>query len=371
MPNPKALFIGLLSGTSMDGIDAVLVDFSNHPARLIATHQEPIPNALQQQLRLLSQPGSNEIDRLGEADIQLGHLFAEAVDKLLCSAKITAEEVTAIGSHGQTIRHRPDNDFPFTLQIGDPNTLAHLTGIITVADFRRRDMAAGGQGAPLVPALHAALFRKTDRSRIILNIGGIANITLLPADSDLPVTGYDTGPGNTLMDYWSRQHLSKAFDTSGGWAATGRVDQNLLMQMLSDPYFTLTPPKSTGPEYFSPEWLLRHLSSQQRATQDVQATLLELTACSISQAIGQQGIEVNEVLVCGGGAHNQQLMSRLATHLKPITLHDTTEAGIEPDWVEALAFAWLARCTLNGLSGNLPEVTGADGAVILGGIYSA
>lgn len=367
----KELFIGLMSGTSMDGVDAVLVDFSDDSPRLITTHQEPIPDALQQRLRQLSQPGENEIDQLGEADIQLGRLFATAVNNLLYSTDVSASEVTAIGTHGQTIRHRPNSATPFTLQIGDPGTLAHLTGITTVADFRRRDIAAGGQGAPLVPALHANLFRQTDHSRIVLNIGGIANITLLPAASNLPVTGYDTGPGNTLMDYWSRQHLGKAFDASGTWAATGRVDRTLLTEMLSDPYFTIQAPKSTGPEYFSPGWLQRYLSSQQRSSQDVQATLLELTACSISQVVHQQPIGIKEVLVCGGGAHNLQLMSRLATLLKPITLYDTSEAGVAPDWVEALAFAWLARRTINGLTGNLPDVTGADERVILGGIYPA
>ena len=369
MPAPKALFIGLMSGTSMDGVDTVLVDFGSGTPHLLASHQEPIPDKLQQILRQLAQPGDDEIDQLGMADIQVGRLFAKAVDNLLKLADIPASEITAIGSHGQTVRHRPDHETPFTLQIGDPNTLAHLTGITTVADFRRRDMAAGGQGAPLVPAVHASLFQRFDHARVVLNIGGIANITLLPAASESSVIGYDTGPGNTLMDYWSRQHLDSAFDNNGNWAAKGHLIQPLLEQMLSDPYFTLPPPKSTGPEYFSPNWLQKHLPSCPLSAQDVQATLLELTAHSITHAIHHHDIGIKEVLVCGGGIHNQQLMHRLATLLAPITVRNTTEVGVEPDWVEALAFAWLARRTLKGLSGNLPDVTGANEAVVLGGIY--
>ncbi|MCF6282801.1 MAG: anhydro-N-acetylmuramic acid kinase [Candidatus Polarisedimenticolaceae bacterium] len=368
---PKKLFIGLMSGTSMDGVDAVLVDFNSHTPSLLTAHQEPIPDDLQQRLRQLAQPGDDGVDQLGTADIQVGRLFARAVHHLLKSAKTAPEDVVAIGSHGQTVRHRPDSDTPFTLQIGDPNTLAHLTGITTVADFRRRDMAAGGEGAPLVPAIHAHLFRHTAFSRAILNIGGIANITLLPAASKARITGYDTGPGNTLMDYWSRQHLGKAFDNNGEWAAKGRIAQPLLELMLSDPYFTRQPPKSSGPEYFSPRWLQQHLASQPLAAEDVQATLLALTSHSICRAIQQHDIDIKEVLVCGGGVHNRQLMQQLAAQLKPIKLESTATAGVDPDWLEALAFAWLAKRTLNRESGNLPDVTGADRAVILGGIYPA
>jgi len=353
----------------MDGIDAVVVDFSGDRPHLIASHQEPIPDQLHQSLRQLAQSDDDGVDQVGVADVQMGHLLAKAVNNLLQSSNITASEITAIGSHGQTIRHRPDGETPFTLQIGDPNTLSQLTGITTIADFRRRDIAAGGEGAPLVPAVHANLFRQADRSRIILNIGGIANITLLPAELNLPVIGYDTGPGNTLMDSWCQQHLNRPFDKHGNWASIGKVQQSLLEVMLTDPYFTRQPPKSSGPEYFSSAWLRQKIATQSFSNQDVQATLLELTAQSIAQAIQGHNIEIKEVLVCGGGVHNQHLMQRLTTLLKPINVHSTAAVGVEPDWLEALAFAWLAYRTLNGFTGNLPDVTGADKAVILGGIY--
>jgi anhydro-N-acetylmuramic acid kinase len=360
-----------MSGTSMDGIDAVVVDFSSHLPHLIASHQEPIPDKLQQSLRQLAQPGDDGIDQVGVADVQMGHLLAKAVNNLLSSSNIAPSDITAIGSHGQTLRHRPNGETPFTLQVGDPNTLAQLTGITTIADFRRRDMAAGGEGAPLVPAVHANLFQQADHSRIVLNIGGIANITLLPADLSMPVIGYDTGPGNTLMDSWCRQHLNRPFDKHGNWASIGMVQQPLLEEMLADPYFSRQPPKSSGPEYFSPAWLQQKIAASSLSSQDIQATLLELTAQSITQAIQRHNIEIKEVLVCGGGVHNQHLMQRLTALLKPIKVHSTATAGVEPDWLEALAFAWLAQRTLSGLTGNLPDVTGADKTVILGGIYPA
>ncbi len=372
MPSSKALFIGLMSGTSMDGIDAVVVDFSNNRPHLLATHLEPIPNRLRQNLRQLAQPGDDGIDQVGAADIEMGCLLAKAVNSLLSSNGISSGDISAIGSHGQTIRHRPDNTPPFTLQIGDPNTIAQLTGITTIADFRGRDMAAGGVGAPLVPAVHVDLFQQRRSTRGVLNIGGIANITLLPAANEGgTVVGYDTGPGNTLMDSWCRQHLNQPYDVHGAWAATGRVIMPLLESMLADPYFKRPPPKSSGPEYFSPDWLQQQIERLQQpfTNQDVQATLLELTAQTVSLALQQHTIKIKELLVCGGGVHNSLLMQRLADLLQPTTVSSTATDGVEPDWLEALAFAWLACRTLNGLTGNLPAVTGAKSAVILGGIY--
>ncbi|VAX03806.1 Anhydro-N-acetylmuramic acid kinase [hydrothermal vent metagenome] len=364
-------YIGLMSGTSLDGIDAVLVDFTNGQPRLIEAHTHPLPDALHQQLTALCQPGDDEIERMGRADMALGELFADAVQQLLSQANLPSSEIHAIGSHGQTIRHRPDAGF--TLQIGDANRIAQHTGITTVTDFRRRDMAAGGQGAPLVPAFHAALFRSPDITRVVLNLGGMANITLLPADPEQPVSGYDTGPGNVLMDAWARQHLGRPLDESGTWAATGCVDEALLTRCLRDVYFRQLPPKSTGREYFNAGWLATLLSNSEGdhslSSADVQATLCELTAISVAEAIRQAGADATELLVCGGGVHNAHLLSRLGTHLDSMNIIPSNERGLAADWVEAVAFAWLARETLAGRPGNLPAVTGASEAVVLGAIY--
>ena len=365
------LFVGLMSGTSLDGIDAVLVDFAEDPPRLIETLSHPLPDALRQQLATLCQPGDDEIERMGQADIALGELFADAVQQLLRQTDIPAAEIHAIGSHGQTIRHRPDAGF--TLQIGDPNHIAQRTGITTTADFRRRDMAAGGQGAPLVPAFHAALFRSPDITRVVLNLGGMANITLLPANPEQPVSGFDTGPGNVLMDLWARQHLGRPLDEGGAWAASGRVDEALLARCLSDSYFRQPPPKSTGREHFNADWLATQLGESEHSPSavDVQATLCELTAISVAEAVRQAGADIAELLVCGGGARNAHLLSRLRAHLEPMDVIPSDARGLAADWVEAVAFAWLARETLAGRPGNLPAVTGASEAVVLGAIYPA
>ncbi len=364
-------YIGLMSGTSLDSIDAVLVDFADDPPRLIEAYTHPLPDALCQQLVALCQPGDDEIERMGRADMVLGELFADAVQQLLSQAKLPSSEIHAIGSHGQTIRHRPDAGF--TLQIGDANRIARRTGITTVTDFRRRDMAAGGQGAPLVPAFHAALFRSPDISRVVLNLGGMANITLLPADPEQPVSGYDTGPGNVLMDAWARQHLDRPLDENGTWAATGCVDEALLTHCLSDIYFRQLPPKSTGREYFNADWLAARLikseSKHSRPPANVQATLCELTAISVAEAIRQADTDATELLVCGGGVHNAHLLARLGAHLDSMNIIPSNERGLAADWVEAVAFAWLARETLAGRPGNLPAVTGASEAVVLGAVY--
>ena len=362
-------FVGLMSGTSLDGIDAVLVDFSADPPRLIEALSHPLPDTLRQRLTALCQPGGDEIERLGRADVALGELFAEAVQRLLTQTGIAATEVRAIGSHGQTIRHRPEAGF--TLQIGDPSRIAQRTGITTVADFRRRDLAAGGQGAPLVPAFHAALFRSPDISRAVLNLGGMANVTLLPAGAAQPVTGFDTGPGNVLMDLWAQRHLGRPLDEGGAWAASGRVDEALLSRLLDDPYFRQPAPKSTGREHFNADWLAARLDESEHSPSaaDVQATLCELTAVSVAEAVRRSGCDARELLVCGGGAHNDHLLARLRERLSPMTVATTDEHGLPADWVEAVAFAWLARETLAARHGNLPAVTGAREAVVLGSIH--
>lgn len=371
MSQPQ-LYIGLMSGTSADAIDAVLVDLQSIP-QLIAQHSLPLPNNIKQQIHTLSLPGNNEIDRMGALDIELGQLFAQTSLELLTKAGINAKQITAIGSHGQTIRHRPpgSTEGTFTLQISDPNLIAELTGITTVADFRRRDMAAGGQGAPLVPAFHQAIFHAADKDRVIVNIGGMANITWLPAQGK--VLGFDTGPGNVLMDMWIAEHQGKPYDQNGEWAASGQSHMPLLAELLAEPYFRVLPPKSTGRESFNRVWLddkLRKVAPS-LAPIDVQATLLELTATTIAESIGDLSHTPKDIYVCGGGAYNIALMQRLGTLLPKDTVKSTAALGVDPQWIEAMAFAWLAQQTLNRHPGNLCAVTGAKREVILGGIYQA
>lgn len=365
-------YIGLMSGTSMDGVDAALVDLKERQCRLIAHHTQPIPSELKQSLLTLIVPGNTEIARMMDCDIQLGKLFAQAANELLTSSKIKPSQVKAIGSHGQTLRHYPDSQNPATLQIADANIIAQETGITTVADFRRRDMAAGGQGAPLVPAFHKMMFSGYEHDQVILNIGGIANITLIPSDKNQKVSGYDTGPGNCLMDDLAVQHLKLPYDRDGEWGASGHVHPGLLQRMLNDPYFVKPAPKSTGREYFNQLWLDEILKSfPNLAAQDTQATLCELTAQTICDAINNSMPTAKHVLVCGGGVHNSALMKRLDELLVEQQVVSTGSEGVDPDWVEAMAFAWLAKQTMENKPGNLPDVTGATKAVILGGIYLA
>jgi len=370
-----AIFVGLMSGTSLDGIDAVAVEFAEQPRgtiRTLAAACTPLSPDIRDRILRLCSPGNDEVDALGELDAALGALFASAATDVIRSAGLKRGDITAIGSHGQTIRHRPGNKHPFTLQIGDPNTIAEQTGITTVADFRKRDVAAGGQGAPLVPAFHAWMFRTAVTGRAILNLGGMGNLTLLPADLSAPVRGFDTGPGNVLLDAWHATHRGKAMDFNGDWARSGRVDASLLELLLADPYFAQPPPKSTGRELFNGRWLAQTLAvTGTLKPEDVQATLAELTAISAAQGIRQWGEGTTELFLCGGGAHNAYLRERIAGHLPGVRVATTSELGLEPDWVEAVAFAWLARQTLKGLPGNLPEVTGARRQVVLGGIYRA
>ncbi len=354
----------------MDGIDAGLVDFSGSRPRLIGYNFSPFPTKTAETLHKLVDPENPTfLKQYGELDAQLGRLFADAALSLLKKTPKLANEIIAIGSHGQTIHHSPDATFPFCLQIGDPNIIAEQTGITTVADFRRRDIAAGGQGAPLVPAFHQLFFYDPSETRIILNIGGIANITVLPKNQDNSVLGFDTGPGNALMDHWAREHLGVAYDENGNWANSGTCQKQLLDELLRDAYFELDPPKSTGKEYFSPSWLNNKLTKQKEyLPENIQASLCHLTACSISQAIKKYTINPDRILVCGGGVHNSLLMDLLQQQL-PCPVNSTDQFGLNPDQVEAVAFAWLAKQTLQGLPGNLVAVTGAKHPAILGAIY--
>ncbi len=370
-PTETGLFIGTLSGTSVDGIDAALVRFAPRP-EVVATHTRPFPADLRAELLALFAPGEGEIDRLGRADVRLGREFARAVRELLAAAGVAPAAVRAIGSHGQTVRHRPGFDPAFTLQIGDPNVIAAETGIAVVADFRRKDLALGGQGAPLVPAFHEAVFRSRERDRVIVNIGGIANLTALPADPAAPVRGFDTGPGNTLLDAWARRVLGEPMDRDGALAARGRVGTELLRAFLAEPYFAQAAPKSTGPELFSPAWLDRHLGAKGFGASDaeVQATLVALTAQTIAGAIrALPGLDRPEVFICGGGARNPTLMRALKEALPECAVGVTDALGVAASWVEALAFAWLARQRMLGLPGNCPAVTGASRAAVLGGLW--
>ncbi|OHV11257.1 anhydro-N-acetylmuramic acid kinase [Kushneria phosphatilytica] len=370
------LMIGLMSGTSLDGIDAALVRCSDdHPPRLLATHGEVMPDELRQALWELTHADTVSFAHLARLETQFTRLQAETVAALLTQADTKAEEIAAIGSHGQTIEHRPDDDFPWTCQLDNPSLLAELTGCPVVGDFRRRDLAAGGQGAPLAPAFHAALFRDPLEWRVLLNLGGFANVSLLPpTGSTHLITGFDTGPANALMDGWYARHHAGTFDRDGAWAATGRVNNALLQRLLADPFFHRPPPRSTGREHFHQQWLDEQLTGQEMP-EDVQATLLELTAKSIRDGI-VMGLSTSSnahpvsVVPCGGGAHNHCLIERLTALLAPMTLLPCEHLGWSPDWLEAGAFAWLAWRRLNGQPGNLATVTGAQGARVLGGLYA-
>ena len=356
-------FIGLMSGTSVDAIDAALVGFTpNGKTQLICTHSLEIPAGLKARIIATQIEENTSIRDLCEQDVELSLLYAAAVKTLLEKAILSASEIEGIGNHGQTILHAPNADHAFTLQIGDNHRLAELTGITVVGDFRRRDIAAGGQGAPLVPAFHRTLI-DDDKTAAFLNVGGIANISLISPEQ---VTGFDTGPGNTLSDTWIRKHLHQPYDASGAWANTGAVNELLLQRMLSDPYFAQPGPKSTGQDYFNLAWL-ENLQVDELAPADVQRTLVELTARSASDALKASGCE--RVYLCGGGRHNNLLTQRIRSLAAPIELADTSALGVDADFIEAVAFAWLAKQCLNRTSGNVPAVTGAQSERVLGVIY--
>jgi len=366
------LYAGLMSGTSMDGIDAVLVEFNGSQIKLVTSHSHSIPADLKTKLSLLSLNSETAtIDMLGEADAELGSLFADAVNKLLSIAGIHASKVTGIGSHGQTIRHRPDLPHRFTMQIGDANKISYNTGITTVADFRRKDMAAEGEGAPLAPAFHQQVFHSKNENRAVLNIGGISNLSYLPKNKNQPCFGFDCGPGNILMDAWIQRHQKLAFDKDGKWACSADADNSLVSLLMNDEYIRQPPPKSTGKEHYHLDWLEQQGNMKKLEAASVQASLCQYTADSIIYAIENYLPELDRLIVCGGGAHNLHLMSLLKSGLSKIDIESSEKHGIHPDWVEAIAFAWLARKTLNKQSGNLPAVTGATHSVILGAIYPA
>ncbi len=360
-------YIGVMSGTSLDGIDVVLAAIDKNTVAQQASYSHPMPIELKKKILSICQGQETTLSFIGGLDSQLGTLFAEAIQIMLSNAGVSPKDVVGIGCHGQTVWHEPTGDTPFTLQIGDNNRIAAMTGITTVGDFRRRDMALGGQGAPLVPAFHHALLAHPAERRMVLNIGGIANLSLLLPG--LPVRGFDTGPGNMLMDAWIWRQKGKGFDRDAQWASQGRVHPDLLHQMLSDPYFKLIPPKSTGREYFNFGWLEKQLTKfSPIPLEDVQATLAELTAVTVADQVLLAG-GCERLLVCGGGARNPLVMVRLSALLPGTEVTSTDKYGISGDDMEALAFAWLAARTLSGLPGNMPSVTGAREETILGAIY--
>ncbi len=368
---PK-LYIGLMSGTSLDGVDGVLVDFSGTLPRVLAHHAMPFAPALKQELLALNAPSDNELHRAALAANGLVHVYAQTVQALLTDTHTRASDVCAIGAHGQTVRHQPGafDGTGYTLQLNNPALLAELTGIDVVADFRSRDVAAGGQGAPLVPVFHQGIFGQAHGTLGVLNIGGIANLSVLHASGD--VLGFDCGPGNALLDHWCQTHTGKAFDNNGAWGASGSVIEPLLHAMLAEPFLHQAPPKSTGRDLFHPTWLAHQLSGHISANAaDVQATLTEFTARACVNDVLRHAVDASELVVCGGGALNGLLMQRLQAGLPNVRVLSSAERGMPPLQVEAAAFAWLARQTVLGLPGNLPKVTGAQGARILGGIFKA
>ena len=370
-PTRNQYYLGLISGTSADGIDAALVRFDGD-----ATHARPElafgrtypwDPALRARLVELGQRTAMlTLDEVGELDVRIGRAFAQAAKAAIEASGVATADIAAIGSHGQTLRHRAQGEIPFTLQLGDPSTIAERCGVRVVADFRRRDVAAGGHGAPLVPAFHAATLHSDAEDRAALNLGGIANFTLLPANG--AVRGFDTGPANGLMDAWCLRHSGQAYDTGGGFAAQGRIDEALLARLLDEPWFALPPPKSTGRDQFHLAWVESKLRGDE-APADVQATLLALSVRTIADALRAAQPHTQRVIACGGGVHNPLLMAALAAAMPGSVVESSAMHGLDPDFVEAMAFAWLARETLAGRPGNLPAVTGAAGPRVLGAIY--
>ena len=372
MADPS-FYIGLMSGTSLDGVDSVLVDLSsNNQPILLKSYSHQIPSSLRTKIKEFTQSSwRGSVSDIGAFNQQLGMLFADAVNALLLNSNVGPNDIHAIGSHGQTIWHQPHGKFPFSLQFGDANIITEMTGITTVGDFRNRDIAAGGQGAPLVPAFHHHVLTHPYKHRTILNIGGIANITVLPSKASHKETiGFDTGPGNGLIDAWNYTCNNSSFDDNGDWGRSGAVQNKLLNILLNETYFSLPAPKSTGKELFNLSWLHEKLGlgTSNHKPEDIQATLTELTSKSIANNIPTS---CDELFICGGGIHNKYLIERLQNHLPNLPIASTQTLGIDPDWMEAIAFSWLAKQTIEGNAGNLPSTTGAKGSRILGAIYSA
>ncbi len=364
-------YIGVMSGSSLDGIDVALTDFTGEQCKVISTHFQAYPDSIKHALLKLHFPSDNELEQSALIANKLAFLYAESIHALLDKNALTANDVIAIGCHGQTIRHQPkyNNTVGYTIQLGNNALLAELTNISVVGDFRSRDIAAGGEGAPLVPAFHHAIFASTTKNRAIINIGGIANISYLAKDGG--VIGFDSGPGNMLIDYWVERVLNKAYDDNGIWAATGKIIDHLLEQFLGDAYFSLIPPKSTGRDLFNQSWLEPYITNKNYPAEDIARTLTELTGQSICLALQQYCPEVEEVYLCGGGARNQLLVASIRSKLDTMPLFTTKEIGVDVDWVEAVAFAWLAKQAIEKKSSNLPSVTGAIASRVLGAIYQA
>ena len=364
------LYIGVMSGTSMDGVDIALVDITDGIITSIASDCYPMPTEIKTQLLMLCNSKQTTLQDLGELDHQLGMLYAKSINQFIKQNHIDKKQINAIGCHGQTIYHSPNGDNPFTMQIGDANIIAAQTGITTIADFRRKDMAYGGQGAPLVPAFHKAIFLNPAINCVVLNIGGISNISVLIPNQ--PAIGYDTGPGNVLLDSWINKNLGKNYDKDGLWAKSGKVNQNLLSALCNEDYFQLPAPKSTGRELFNLAWLMQKLTNFALSAQDIQATLVEFTAITITHEINKLSIQLHlpcQLLVCGGGTKNPLIMKRLSALLPKWQVLTTDVKGVNSDDMEAIAFAWLAYCRMNNIPSNIPEVTGANQAVSLGVIY--
>ncbi|NVJ59728.1 MAG: anhydro-N-acetylmuramic acid kinase [Gammaproteobacteria bacterium] len=369
------IFIGLISGTSADGIDAIAAQISNDTFEYLGGKTFNYSEKTREEILELSQPaaslGSQRIDRLGHLDHKVGLAFAQAAQQLCSELNIELSQVKAIGSHGQTIRHRPQGMDHFSLQIGDPNVIAFHTGCTSIADFRRMDMAAGGQGAPLVPLFHQWLLGSNDQNRVILNLGGIANITWLPRNAG-QVMGFDTGPASALLDYWINKHLGKAYDENGNWAASGLVHQELLKHMLADPYFKMPAPKSTGREYFDAKWLEQKLKgADPAAPEDIQATLAELSAITIGDHISRLPASCDQLLVCGGGFHNAHLIQRIKKQIGSTPCDALSDLGVPSDFIEATTFAWLAHQRLSENRLDYRSVTGAERPVLMGNIFRA
>ena len=369
MPSTNSKFyIGLMSGTSLDGIDGVIALFEDHACSIQQARIDPYPDFVRDELStIIHQPGLIDIDRLGTMGVHLARLNAETVAKLLEAAGLDATDIQAIGCHGQTVRHSPTGDQPFSMQLLNPGALAAATNIAVVNDFRSADIALGGEGAPLASGFHQWLFQSADEIRAAVNIGGIANVTLLAANRD--TLGFDTGPGNTLLDSWIKRHHGKPYDAAGKWAASVDAHNGLLQHLLRDPYFQKAAPKSTGREYFNADWLDAQLATFGETLDPavVQSTLAQLTAHSIADSLRES--DVGTAAVCGGGAHNENLMQRLQQLLPEVRLTTTDHWGLDPDLVEAAAFAWLAHARLNNLSGNVPSVTGARKSAVLGSLH--
>jgi anhydro-N-acetylmuramic acid kinase len=369
------LYIGLMSGTSLDGVDGVLADFGSQKLQVIAHASAQLSPSLKAELLALNQVGHNELHRAALAANALMHIYADVVQQLLSSSQVDAQTVRAVGAHGQTVRHQPQSHggTGYTLQLCNPALLAELTGIEVVADFRSRDVAAGGQGAPLVPVFHQSVFGDLTRTTVVLNIGGMANLTVLnPQTSGGDVTGFDCGPGNVLLDAWCQRHQGQPYDNRGQWARTGKVNATLLSALLAEPYFVLPAPKSTGRDLFNPQWLDAHLSNfSSLNAEDVQATLTELTASACATCIESYAKNSKLLIVCGGGAYNEFLMQRLQALLPDLRVESSAAHGLPPLQVEAAAFAWLACKTVKREPLSLERITGAKGARVAGAIYPA